>query len=80
MAYGLSQNSTRVARNPTHTCDWGSAHLGQLLLQMTAFTAQCKELLLQRLPDLLSGTERALQALPLHLLLQSQLLQSFLLL
>lgn len=58
----------------------GSAHLGQLLLQMAAVAVQYKELLFQGLPGLLSHTQGALQALPLHLLLQPQLLQPLLLL
>lgn len=62
------------------TSAWGSAHLGQLLLQPAMLATQRVELLPQLVPGLFSGVQGALQALPLHLLLQPQLLQPPLLL
>lgn len=55
-------------------------HLGQLLLQPAALLAERGELVLQALPGLLCCPQGTLQALPLHLLFQPQLLQPLLLL
>lgn len=55
-------------------------HLGQLLLQPAALLAQCRDLVLQGLPGLFCHPQGALQALPIHLLLQPQLFQPLLLL
>lgn len=57
-----------------------ATHLGELLLQPAALTVQLGELALQRLPCPLHCLQGALQALPLHLLLQPLLLHPLLLL